>query len=403
MPNSIGADGLVLQTVIEIVAEILDGATDVNGATYAGMRAIYGADINVDPNSPDGQMVNIVAQAKVDVLDFLQQIYNSFNPDLAFGRSLDARCAINGVIRNPGTFTSQTVTVTVDRALTLPGLDTAPTAPFKVSDNNGTEYVLEATTVLSGAGATDLLFRAVLLGPVSSLPNAITRIVSVTLGVSSVNNAAGPDELGLSEETDFELRIRRQKSVSLPSKGFLEGLVAALIDTAGVTGAKVYENNTNATDGDGIPGHSIWCVVEGGENDAIANAIYVKRNAGCGMKGTVTVNVVQVDGSIFVVQFDRPTDQDLWISFDVAAIGSGSVDPAFIRAQLLARLSYEINQQADVTTIVALVREISPAAVVSNEGVSDDGIAYVSLLSNGTIDEKWALAAARIIINGIPG
>lgn len=396
--NAIGANGLTIKSVEDIIAEILDGTQD-----FPGMRQIYGDDINVDPNSPDGQMVNIVAQSALDMEEYIQQVYNSFDPDKAIGVPLNARCAINGVIRNPGTFTQQTVTVTVDRALTLPGLDTDPANAFTVSDNTGNQYALITAAVLSGAGSTDLLFQAVLLGPVSSLPNTITKIVTITLGVSTVNNIAGPDTLGLTEETDYALRIRRQKSVALPNKGYLEGLIAGLIDTADVTDARVYENNTNATDGNGIPGHSIWCIVEGGENADIAQTIYVKRNAGCGMKGTVSVNVTQVDGSIFVILFDRPAAENLWIKFDVAAIGSGSVDPAFIRAQLLTQLKYMINQPADTTTIVSLIRAISPAASVSGEGVSNDNITYASLITNTAIDNKWALAAARIIINGVAG
>lgn len=397
MPNVIDSNGLQIQSLQEIIDEILDGAVD-----FPGMRAIYGADINVDPNSPDGQMVHIVAQAKRDTLEFLTQIYNSFDPDQAIGVTLNARCAINGVARNAGTFTQITVTVTADRALTIAGLDTAPLAPFTVSDSTGNQFVLVAAHAFSGAGSADLAFEAKLLGPVAALPNTLTTIVTVQLGVVSVNNASGPTTLGLAEETDYALRIRRAKSVSLPSQGYLEGLVAALIDTTGVTVANVYENDTSSTDGDGIPGHSIWVVVRGGENMAIANAIYVKRNAGCGMKGSVSVNVLQVDGSYFTILFDRPVDEDLYISFDVTAI-TGSVDPTFIRNQLLAQLNYGINQPADTTSIVSLIRAISPNASVSNEGVSDDDITYVPLLSPSTIDRQWALAAARIIINGLPG
>ncbi len=398
MPNAVTPTGLEIQTVQEIIAEILNGTTD-----FPGMYSIYGADINVDPNSPDGQMVNIIAQAKIDVLELCQQIYNSFDPDKAVGVALNARCAINGVVRNAGTFTILSVSVTVDRALTLAGLDTAPTAPFTVSDSSGNKFYLETAHVFSGAGTVALDFRSALLGPVSVLPNTVTTIVTVTLGVTAVNNASAPSTLGLTEETDYALRIRRQKSVALPSQGYLEGLLAALIDTDGVTQAVVYENDTDSTDANGIPSHSIWCIVLGGTNEDVANAIYVKRNAGCGMKGSVSVAVLQVDGSYFTIKFDRPTDEDLWIEFDVAAIGTGSVDPAYIRQQLLAQLSYNINQPADTTSIVALIKAISPNASVSNEGVSNDGISYVPLLDNTDIDNIWALDSVRIIINGSPG
>ena len=397
--NSIDQNGLTIQTAQEIINEIANGT-----AGYPGMYQIYGYDINFDPNSPDGQMINIIAQAKLDVLEFIQQVYNSFDPDKAIGVSLNRDCAINGVVRNPGTFTLQTVQVTATMAVTLPGLNTAPTAPFTISDTNGNQYALVSTYVFGAAGVETLIFQAVLLGPVSSLPNTITTLVTILAGISGVNNSTGPTSVGLTEETDYALRIRRQNSVSLPSKGYLQGLYGALLDVVGVTagGVKIDENYTNSTNANGTPAHSIWCIVNGGANSDVANAIYVKRNAGCGMKGSVNVPIVQVDGSTFTVQFDRPISQPLWISFNVAAIGSGSVDPHYISLQLQALLSYAVNQQADVTTIVALVRQISPNALVTAEGVSTDGVTYTSLVSTTTIQDQFAVSGANIIINGVP-
>lgn len=394
--NAIDSNGLSIQTQQDIINEILNGTAD-----FPGMFQIYGSDINVDPNSPDGQMINIVAQAKLDVLEFLQAIYNSFDPDKAIGVSLNARCAINGVIREPGTFTQQQVSVSVSQGLTLPGLDLFPSAPFTVSDGNGNQYQLVTTQVFSGAGTMNLLFQAVLLGPVSSLANTITTIVTVTAGVILVTNASGPTTLGLTEETDSALRLRRQNSVALPSRGYFAGLYAALIDLTGVTGVKIDENDTGTTNANGTPGHSIWCIVAGGANTAIANAIYVDRSMGCGMKGSVSVAVTQVDGTTFTIFFDRPLPQPIWISFNVAALGTGSVDPHFISAQLQLLLSYNINQQADVTSIVTLIRQIAPNALVTAEGVSLDGVTYTSLISPTTIQGQFIVSGANITINGV--
>lgn len=398
MPNQIDASGLTIQTQPEIVAEILDGVPG-----FPGMRTIYGADINVEPNSPDGQMVAIVAQAKIDVLEFLQQIYNSFDPDKAVGVALNARVAINGIMRRAGTFTIQPMVIHTDRALTLQGLDTFPDSPFTVSDGNGNEYVLTSTFNAPGPGDNFLSFQAKLLGAISSLPNTITTAVTVILGVNGVNNPAGPDSIGQPEETDFALRIRRQQSVSLPNKGYLDGLLAALVDTDGVIQAVVYENNTDTTDANGIPSHSIWVIVNGGTDQDIAEDIYVKRNAGCGMKGSVVVNVLQVDGTTMPIRFDRPTGEALYLSFTLASIGGGTIDPAYVRAQILAGITFGIGQIADVTTIVAFIRALIPNAVVSDEGVSDDNVTYLAQLAPAQPDYMFQLIASRIIINGVAG
>lgn len=397
MSNIIDQDGIQIQTFAEIVDEILNGTAD-----FPGLYQIYGSNINVDPNSPDGQMVNIFAQAKVDMLEMIQQVFTSFDPDQAVGVQLDQRCALNGVVRNPGSYTLTNVTVTVTQAVTLPGLDTAPTAPFTVSDANGNQFQLVAQHAFGAAGSAALAFRAAELGAVTPTANTITNIVTVTLGVASVNNPTAATSIGETEESDFSLRIRRAKSVALPSKGYYQGLIAALTVTSGVTSINLLENTTNAVDVNGIPGHSIWAIVAGGTDTDVANAIYLKRNAGCGMKGATTVVVTQVDGTLFEVKFDRPTMQDLWISFNVAAV-TGTVDAAFIRTQLLAQLSYDIGESAVVSDIVAKVMAISPNASVSLEGVSPDNITYSALLSPTGVNYQFVPASARIIINGAPG
>lgn len=392
--NAVGANGLTIQTRAEIIAELLDGADG-----FRGYRQIYGADINVDPNSPDGQLINLFAQGKIDVLEFIQQVFAGIDPDQAIGRVLDQRCAINGVVRHAGTHTVTNVSVTANRALTLAGLDDAPDAPFTVADAAGNRFLLLESYSFSVAGTQALSFRAEALGLIETTPNTITTLVTIQLGVTSVNNPDAATSTGTAEETDYALRIRRARSVSLPSKGYLEGLLGALLAIDDVTSARVLENVTGSADADGIPGHSIWVIVNGGTNEEVAQAIYVKRNAGCGMKGAVEVVVTQVDGSTFTIKFDRPTPADLWISFDLTAI-TGVVDEDFVRAQLLARLSYEIGQPASASAIVALVQELQPNAYVSSEGVAIADAGYASYLATATKATQWAIEAAHIKING---
>jgi len=396
MSNAVSSTGITIDTPAQTLDKFLNGAAD-----YPGMLSIYGADINIAPNSPDGQFINIGVQMTQDMLEFVQQVYASFDPDQAVGISLDERCAINGVFRNAGTYTYTDVEVTVTQAVTLAGLDTAPDAPFTVSDASGNQFVLVGEHVFGAAGTATLSFRAKVLGAVETVPNTITTIVTVTLGVSAVNNPAVATSTGEAEETDYALRIRRARSVALPSKGFFDGLYGALIGIEGVTSVKLLENTTDTTDADGIPSHSIWAIVAGGTDDDIAQAIYIKRNAGCGMKGAVSVNVTQVDGSIFAVEFDRPIAENLWIHVDVHAV-TGSVDTAYIKAQILAGLSYVIGQTATVSEIVALTQSIAPNAAVSGAEISDDNITYVTdYLETTSVQHQFAIASARITVTEV--
>lgn len=397
MPNSIDQNGLQIKTRAEIIAELLNGA-----GGYAGLYAIYGANINVGPNSPDGQLLNLVAQVATDMEELIAAVNAAFDPDQAIGTILDARCAINGVIRQGATYTIQNISVTVNQALTLPGLDTSN--PFTVSDANGNQFQLITSNAFGGAGTVSLPFRAANIGPVLTTIGTIVLVVTPQIGVTAVNNPTAATTIGAAQESDASLRIRRAQSVSLPSRGFLQGLRGALLDIETVKQAIVLENITNAVDANGIPGHSIWCIVDapGSANDAIANAIYVKRNAGCGMKGAISVNVPQIDGTVFAVLFDHPTAVPLYINMTIAAV-TGTFDPLFIRAQLLLLLSYKIGQTADVTTIEALVHQIAPNVVVTNEGVSLSNAGYTPTLVPATVDKIFVPASTTIYINGVPG
>lgn len=392
MPNSLTADGLTIQTLAEVINEILNGTVD-----FPGMRDIYGEDINVDPNSPDGQMVNLVAEAKVDMLEVINQIYNSFDPDEAVGINLDRRCAINGIKRAGGSFTQQPIEVTVDRALTLTGRDTDPANPFTVQDTSGNLYQLVSTHAFVGAATESLVFQAAEVGAVTSALNTINTITTITLGVTGVNNIAAPTSTGVAQESDAALRIRRARSVSIPSKGYLDGLIGSLLDLDGVTQAEVFENVTNVTDLRGIPPHSIWAIVAGGEVPEIAQVIYVKRSLGCGMRGATTYDITQLDGIVLTIQFDRPIIQSLYIKFEIEPI-TGVIDIDYLREQLLLALSYRINEAADSSRVVALAKAIYPNGSISGEGVSTDGVAYSTLVLPDTVQHQFSVV--QIEING---
>lgn len=385
--NYIDENGLHTQTLQEIVDDVV-----------TKLKAVYGEDINVDANSPDGQMINIYAQAKADLLDTITSVYNSFSPENATGRVQDQRYAINGIIRRGATYTTTEVTITADRTVTLYGLDTNPSDPFTVSDGAGNNFYLAETVTLS-SGDTTVIFRAAESGEVATTIGTITQIETITLGITAVDNESSAINQGIDEETDADFRIRRQASVSLQSTGFLEGLESSLKNISNVVDAAVYENNTGVTDGDGIPGHSIWCIIDGGEESEIADVIYRKRNAGCGMYGSASYGVTQVNGTTFTVYFDRPTYEDLYIDMTLESLDPlHAIDDDYIKNAIYNNFSYLINQIADFTAITTWVKEFDPLAVVLSGGVSNYAGGYAAYLETASIANRFVMSTSRINI-----
>ena len=372
MSDTLNENGLQLATATELLEDL-----------ETKMKSVYGEDIVLDSSTPDGQWLNILVQKGVDVRGLISQLYNSFNPDNAQGALLDQRCAINNVYRKAGTFTTVNVNITTNTTVTLQGLDSNYNSidgtGYTIQDDAGNRFILANTQTLT-AGTTSVLFRAETMGEVIVLPNTITTPVTIVLGVVSVNNPTVASFVGSDEETDANLRARRRQSVALGSFGYLNGLQAALLQLDGVSDAKVYENDTNVTDADGIPAHSIWVVMDGGGADDIANTIYAKKTPGCGMKGNITYNITTPANMTFTARWDEADTIPLYIKFDIQPTTSGiTFDEDSIKDYIEKNLSFKIGDYVETATITTIAQE-----AIENAG--GNGYAISVLVSDGDVD-----------------
>ncbi|MBQ0113352.1 MAG: hypothetical protein KBT03_09505 [Bacteroidales bacterium] len=348
MTDKFDSDGLQIATNNEIVADL-----------ESSFKNIYGADINLDQNSPDGQLLNIIAQGQTDVRELLMQLYQSFDPDQASGRLLDERCAINNIFRKGGNFTTVDITIVTDRTVTLQGVDDNYNDPlatgYTIQDNAGNQFVLVNTQTLT-AGTNSVLFRAKELGAVETTIGTITTPVTVVLGVISVNNPTDSTP-GENEETDAELKVRRRQSVSIGSSEYLNGLLASVLQLDGVTDAALYENVTSEEDDNGTPPHCMWLVVEGGSSADIGDLIYRKKSYGCDMRGDITYNIVTPSGLTFVSKWDEPTTKSLRMKFNIQKkVASASFDKAAIAQKIAEYVSFRIGDGAETASLTTIAQ-----------------------------------------------
>lgn len=395
MPDTIDETGLTISTLEEVKTQII---TD--------FQAIYGSDINVDQNSPDGQIIGIIAQAAIDIRELLVEINAGFDPDQAVGTILDQRVSLNNIARNGGTYTIEPITITVDRTVNLEGLDDDFNNPdgtgFTVQDNAGNQFILiDSATLTVGSHVKN--FRAKTIGKVETTVGTIQTQSTVIIGVTAINNASGSISVGADEETDAELRVRRQQSVALTSTGYLNGLQAAFLSLDGVSEAKVYENYTNATDADGIPPHGLWCIVEGGSNDDIAQVIYNKKSYGSNMKGDVTVSIDTPSGGEFVARFDRPTAENLYIRFDIQPVLINAVfDQDAIKQTLIDDIFYNVGDYSETSSLTALalnaINVNGGGGVPVNMEISINDADWFDYLDPSTKDKQFVVDVSRVAI-----
>ncbi|EHE9890834.1 hypothetical protein IFX69_004316 [Escherichia coli] len=268
-------------------------------------QQIYGSDAYLEPDSKDGQMVALMALAIHDANNMAITVYNCFSPATGYGAALTSNVKINGISRKGATNS------TVDLLLT----GTAGTTIINgsVKDSNNVIWRLPASVVVGVDGTVMATATCSVSGAVAALAGTITEINTPTRGWVSVTNPAAAT-VGSPAETDAELRIRQGQSVALPSITPFEGVDGAIANVAGVTRHKLYENDTGATDSNGLPPHSISAIVDGGDVTEIAQTIRGNKGQGTATYGTTSVTVPDTYGNPHVISFSRSTDVPIFVA-----------------------------------------------------------------------------------------
>ena len=302
MSDTFDENGLTLSTLDETLEQL---KTDFNEI----YKTDDGEDIDFDPETPDGQALNIFAQAGQVLRSLVAELNSSFDPDQAWGNVLDQRVKLNNITRKSGSFSTTYIAITVNQTVTLEGLDEVFTnseetgyivsdydqtkTSYTVQDNSGTKWFLVNTTTLTQGTTTNCLFRAETMGAVETITGTITTPVTIVAGVISVINNQGQLTIGTDEESDAQLKIRRRRSVSYGGQNSCDSIEATVLNIDGITDCRCYENYGQNTDipqkdGEDIDLHSIWLVVTGtGSADAIAEALYNKNGYARPMTGDV--------------------------------------------------------------------------------------------------------------------
>lgn len=266
-------------------------------------QQIYGSDAYLEPDSKDGQMVALVALAIHDANNTAISVYNCYSPATGYGAALTSNVKINGIARRVATNS------TVDLVLT--GTAGTSITNGTVKDTNNVIWRLPALVTIGVGGTVTVTATCSNSGAVAALAGTITTINTPTRGWASVTNPAAAT-VGAPAETDAELRIRQGQSVALPSLTPFEGVDGAIANVAGVTRHKLYENDTGATDSNGLPPHSISAIVDGGDVTEIAQTIRGNKGQGTATYGTTSVTVPDTYGNPHVISFSRSTDVPIY-------------------------------------------------------------------------------------------
>lgn len=289
---------------------------DILLSLQASAQSIFGNDIVLDPSSQDGQQLAVIAKAIDDSNKATIAAYNNMSPTTGQGTGLSSMVKINGLRRKSATSSTVVVTIT--------GVYGTVIDNGVVGDVNGNRWDLPASVTIPLAATIDVTATAEDAGAITADIGQVNSILTPTAGWHGVTNAAAAT-VGAPVESDAELRERQTESVAIPAETVLEGIIGAVANVAGVQRHAIYENDTDAPDGDGIPAHSICVVAEGGAVQDIVNAIGSKKPPGTGTFGTTTGTYADPAGVNQTINYEVLSAVPITVQIDVTKL-AGWVD-----------------------------------------------------------------------------
>ena len=254
--------------------------TQIRAALIRRYKDIYGSDIDLSTGSADGTWIAQQALIINNMCQVIKNLYGNLNVDTASGIYLDALCALSNVKRRQATKSTANVKITnlLDSENNF--------ANLSFLDKSGLEWTYSKPISLAANESKAITIECSQYGQISAPKGWIYQTIEVTnLNVEQLEDAS----IGLNQETDSELRARRNESFSINGVTVLESLVAALLNISGIEDVKVYNNNSSSAitskDGTSIADHTIYVIVRKKEgvnviDENVGTTIYLKLTPG---------------------------------------------------------------------------------------------------------------------------
>ncbi len=362
---------------------LVDIKTDVENR----LKLVFGENIDLSPQSSFGQFVGIESEAQSDQWQAMENIYNSQYPSTAQGAQLSNVVLFNGIERQNATKSTLTETLTgISGTLVEVGSKIA-------TSDTGSVFVTLAEATIGFGGTVDVGMEAEEAGEIEASIGTLTEIKTPIYGLTSATNAAAAS-VGRDEETDAELRIRREQSTQALGQNLVDSLFGQLLNLEGVTDALVRSNGSDIIV-DGIPAHQFLSVVLGGADSDIANTIWINTPQGIASFGATTV--VHTDAQKFPqeVKFSRPAEVDIYFSMNIstdsnfpvdgvvdikqAVVDYGSANFSISDDVILSQFYTPINSIEGVISIDLKIDIVSPATGTVNIVIDLDEISAYSI------------------------
>ena len=283
---------------------LVDIKTDIEDK----LKNIFGANIDISPQSGLGQFVGIMSEAQADQWQSQEDIYNSQYPSTSQGSQLSNVVMYNGIERHSASKSTVVAILGGTVGTIIPSGSQA-----SVVDTGQIFETIEDVVITSGSEAVNM--RSVTTGEIIALTGTLTVIETPIFGWASITNTESA-VVGTNKETDAQLRIRRELSTQALGNNLTDSLYGQLANLGGVEGVVVWDNKTEATAG-GLPANQFGVSIIGGVDEEIAETIWKNTPQGIASYGDTTVYHTDIQGFSQPVMFTRAVDYLIYFKIDI--------------------------------------------------------------------------------------
>jgi uncharacterized phage protein gp47/JayE len=316
--------------------------------------ALGDADLNTEADSALGQIIRTFAARLFSQWELGEELYQAAYADTATGQALSYIAALTGTIRSPAT------KATVDVECTFTGTPTLPagTAVYVEGDPDSRFELLEDYALTSSPEV--VTFTASIAGtyPTATTGDTCvieTPVVGWTAATFDANSVDGTEE-----ETDDELRVRREQELARPGTGTVDAIRTDVLDVAGITSCTVFENATGEEDDDGLPAHAIEVMVTGSYTaQTLVDQIFASKPAGTQTYGSLSGTATDDAGNTHTVYYSEPTERTIYVAVTLTE-GADYVGDAAVKTAIEEwAADLELGESIYASDIVSLVADLA--------------------------------------------
>lgn len=317
-------------TYVDTTGTIVPDTADILTQVQDEYKTVFGADLIVTPDTPQGVLITVETLARATVADNNAAIANQINPNLAGGVFLDAILALTGSQRTTSTYTIVSCNLTGVSGTIIPQGSLA-------QDTLGNQYASQAAVTLAAGmpGTATVNFVSLVPGPITVSPSTLIHIMSSVLGWETITNPAAQSVIGSATQSDLSAKVFRINTLFAQGSSLAGAITSALYAVPGVSSLSFLENiapTTQVISGVTMIGHSIYTCVNGGTDIDIANALVAKKSGGAAynngassMPVTETITV-PFSNQIMNILFDRPDPIPVLVKV-TASVAASIQDP----------------------------------------------------------------------------